>query len=241
MKRNKAFSVLEQTVVIGILALISSISLYISTHLNLDDKIIETKRRVKVVEESLLVYYLENSDLPCPSDPSFKQNQKNFARSYNDKIKCLSKPSIKEKQGYYYGAIPTRDLELSDLYIKDAWGNKFSFVIKKEGDDIDVLYYIISHGKNGYHAYNFHGIKKQVSKNINEYNNSNITTSYKNNINDYPPDDEYDDLIFSKTKIAFLKNMSGGSFITPAMCKILENSPDICTILVEKLKKLCLN
>ncbi len=237
---NKAFTLLEQAIVLLIFSLILVAITPFINFLSNKNYLEITEKKMKIIDEAIIAYHLKNIDkiknsLPCPAQPELTEKDFDFSKSYQDETSCLTTGSqIKTNNNYYYGSVPARDLELIDSYVFDGWGNKFSYVINRNAINLKNLYHIISHGKNGFFSYNKFGIQEIDSSNIIELNNSNISTNY-NNFNDA----ESDDLIISKTKISFLREIAGDHFPHPAICKLIKNN-NYNSLLTDKISKLCL-
>lgn len=103
--------------------------------------------------------------------------------------------------------------------------------------------YIISHGKNGYGAYDMFGFMNPLGDNIYEVNNSIRATSY-NNIRREVLFQSFDDIVKSKTLVQFVREISGGLLLGKHFCR---NFLDIntgnknCVLLKQKLQSICID
>ena len=234
-----AFTLLEQSIIMVILAIISTSLMLYYNNITYLSKYDADQIKLQTIEKSLMAYYLNNMldnnvdfPLPYPAKPDLDLFAENFARSSNS-LDILQH----QLDDYYYGIIPTRDLGLSDNYIFDSWGNRISFIRKKEivnnTDYLKPIYFLFSHGPNGFKSYNKYGKK----------NNIFFTNQFKltNLLDSYPIAD--DAIIIQKNYINFIADISGGKIFSKIICDYLKIYPvndDYCKILKQKLLNLCI-
>lgn len=120
------FSLIEQGVIISLLAIIvislNQYNFYSKSVYNIK----ETKRRVSVIKQSLKIFYLnqdneENLKFICPENRL-------------GKISCNSENLLYKSQILSKGYVPYKILNIPKYYSYDAWGNKFVYSV-----DIDAL------------------------------------------------------------------------------------------------------
>ena len=257
MLDKRAFSLLEQSLVIAILSLMMATGSLYFKNSDYKYKYDETNRRVKILNNAIISYYLKNSasatisdgEFPCPADPALNQSDTSFGLDSSTGSTCNLSYS---NNNYFYGSIPIRDLGLPYFYAYDAWGHRFSYVVKysnvpdiltdwSENSKTEMLYAIISHGENGYSAYNKYGAKRQVSSDSNELNNSIDSTDYSL-VADYNKTSSYDDLVYSITGARFLSELAGGVIPNSILCNVLNNktyTDNSCVILQNKILTMC--
>lgn len=259
MLDHRAFSLLEQSLVIAILSIMMATGSLYFKNSDYKYKYDETNRRVKILNNAIIAYYLKNSasetifddEFPCPANPDLNQSHSSFGLDSSTGSTCnLSYYN----NNYFYGSIPIRDLGLPYFYAYDAWGHRFSYVVKysnvpnilanwSESSKREMLYAIISHGENGNFAYNKYGAKRQASTNENEKNNSIDSENYSL-VEDYNKTSSYDDLVFSVTGARFLSELSGGVIPNRILCnafnkKIYTDDNSSCVILKNKILTMC--
>lgn len=94
-----------------------------------------TEIRLNQVEKSILKYLDENGHYPCPASrgigPSTIPNAGNpdFGRSVALSCNSGGLLGTVRSAGVRIGAVPTRTLNLSDEYMMDGWGNKFTYAV----------------------------------------------------------------------------------------------------------------
>ena len=153
---KKSFSLVELSVVIVIMTIIITSGLLVLSNQRKVTMTKETKKRIKVINESMGRYFAENHRIPCPSDPTIPLTNQNFSKEYLDTTGtgCAgdfmpsdpSKPQPLPNQifdGDYYsqnkinkhhflfGGVPTSVLGLPDDYAFDGYGNRFTYVISE--------------------------------------------------------------------------------------------------------------
>lgn len=120
------FSLVEQGVIISLLAIIVvSLNQY-NFYSKSVQNIKETKRRISIIKQSLEFFYLnhgdkENLELICPENEI-------------GKISCNNERILYKSQILSKGYLPYKKLNIAKYYSYDAWGNKFIYSI-----DIDAL------------------------------------------------------------------------------------------------------
>ncbi len=256
------YSLLEQALSIGILSIIvASGALYFEKK-DQAEKREETERRMSVIEDALAAYYLDASidvvgsfndgQFPCPASPDLDPFNSNYAKEVLSGNNCTATSPINLQDGYYYGVVPTRTLQLPDYYALDGWGRKFSFVVDKshmpnlgtewsDSDLDEVLYHLISHGENGLGAYGVMGAKIRNATG-DELNNS-ISASDYINIADKPHSNSYDDLVISRTGLQFISLLAGEKLLDENFCSIAKQQSSTgssCNIMKAWLQILCI-
>jgi microcystin-dependent protein/type II secretory pathway pseudopilin PulG len=251
---NKSFSIVELTIVLLIISIITttSVSLY-SSKIEVEN-IKSTKVKMAVIYESIKAFVKMYKRMPCPADPKSKIDAPEFgiesvASSEDGESSTDCNESYKSSDDkIYQGAVPIYALGLNNEMIKDDFGYKFSYVIVKghqnafDYNNIDEsisnvtdsfeyaaredsaitltsgsnyheekpLFLLISHGKNGYGAYNYNGNlelstpQQQDDKKHEEYNYqySDPSSNASDITNEFYYDGNlaFDDIVFFKTK-----------------------------------------
>lgn len=256
-KNSKAFTLLEQSLVIAVLAIMAATGSMYFSKTSHKQKYEETNRRINVINDAILAYYLKktsgttitNDMFPCPASPTLSQDDIDYGLVTNSGLTC-NLPS--KNNGYSYGVIPVRSLGLPYYYGYDAWGNRLSYVVKYDNvadvlvDWTDAalaekLYMIISHGENGNSAFTKSGAQRKASNDDNEIKNSINSTNYSE-IASYQNSATYDDVIHTITGSRFMLNLSGGVIPSQTFCTIMREktyNDDACKTLRNKILTLC--
>ncbi len=200
MKKNikKAFTLLELAIVLTIVAILAIPAVDFLILSSKSTKIQDTRNKSNFVTEAISSYYKSYGKLPLPARIDLSSEDEEYTKSGDDN-------EIKISSGkYYYGSLPTEELGISDKYMFDKWGNKFSYYVTKNATkdetainkhnentlyakDNDIgtkassghIFAIISHGESGEGAYNAKGEQKKISSSIeisNIFNSSDIGT-----------------------------------------------------------------
>ncbi len=135
MSDKKAFSLLELSIVITIIAILVTGALSVSVN-DINQKKIEiTNARIQEIYKALGNYLAINKRLPCPASPQVAKSTSN----YGTEVDCSnSSPTSaigiwrsESSANIWYGMIPIRALGLSSDFAEDGFGSKFSFFIVK--------------------------------------------------------------------------------------------------------------
>lgn len=189
-KNTQGFTLLEMAISVAILALLSVGGMAAANRINESTEQNITKERMEMIKTAMVAYLAKNDVLPCPADSSLPINDAGFglAEVGGGSAVCQDNQGgagaeIEQNSAVYHGTVPTRTLGLPDEYAFDAWGNKFSYVIPEDYMDADsttftsdsitltadgnnlpsgsnIVYLLISHGKNGFGAYTRNGTLK---------------------------------------------------------------------------------
>ena len=254
---NKSFSIVELTIVLLIISIITttSVSLY-SSKIEVEN-IKSTKVKMAVIYEAIKAFVKTHKRMPCPADPALgtsDSDPKNFGEEdFGEGGECNIEYryiSTDNEVKIYQGAVPVYALGLSSEMIKDDFGYKFSYVMidghqnafdyndigkslseiedsfeYTAGEDSAInltsgsndhienpAFLLISHGKNGYGAYNYNGhpelsTPQQEDENDTkheehnyQYNNGSSTEPNITNQFYYDGNLAFDDIVFFKTK-----------------------------------------
>jgi hypothetical protein len=108
----------------------------------------------------------------------------------------------------------------------------------------NLLYFIVSHGMNGYGAYSVDGVDLNVDLMGEREKGNSLFSNDFSQIRQYPKDKNFDDIVLSKYKDEFLSEISGGLQMSPLLCQFINsanypNEHESCSELNVKLKTLC--
>jgi prepilin-type N-terminal cleavage/methylation domain-containing protein len=132
---RRGFSLLELSVVIGIISLIAGAGISLgSGALQAADRV-ATQERLNTIKLALDSYARTYGYLPCPYDRALVPSSANFGRESRGapSTSCTaSSPGVIGIPGtptMYIGGIPVRTLGLPDSYAGDAWGGKLTYAV----------------------------------------------------------------------------------------------------------------
>ena len=155
-KNNKktAFSLIELSIVIMIIAIIISGAATISETSIKKAKKANTINKLEQIKEAINIYAYINKKLPCPASFHAIETDSDYAKSVGDDGNCIvdSGSIISSQSGaneMVYGALPAKTLGLSSELAKDDFGNKFSYIVA-----VDLTEKYSESGNLGFEAIN---------------------------------------------------------------------------------------
>jgi len=133
VSRKSAYSLLELSIVISILAVLTTGGLTILFKSEDDEKLATTKNRIEVIYKSFGEYLLAHKALPCPASINLiKDSDINYGKIMGSAGNCQTSGVYLNEvgtQNLVYGMIPTQDLNLPSEYSQDGYGNKFTYIV----------------------------------------------------------------------------------------------------------------
>ena len=177
--RSRAFSLLELSVVLIVIGLITAAGINISSGVMQTAARVKTQERLATIQLTLDVYAKANGYLPCPSDPAMLPTNAQFGYEQRAGNICNVTGGI-VSVGAFIGGLPTRTLGLPDSYAGDSWGNKLTYgvstahvgevsnyagnsstlIVNVGGGFVKPAYVVVSHGPSGVGSYPFYGVTK---------------------------------------------------------------------------------
>ena len=116
------FSLLELSIVLMILSVVSGGGIVLYNQLSTRSKIEETKTRMKVIIEAVDDYYDKHLKIPATYAIDTPISNANFGKSSGD---CTTPESS--------GLVPVYALRIPPEYAFDAWGNRIRYICKTTG------------------------------------------------------------------------------------------------------------
>lgn len=146
-----AFTLIELSVVVMIMALLAAAALRYSTAIKDSNNVIAVNASLDTVEAALLNYRIAYGRLPCPADLTQSENSANGGlTNFGTEIETLADGNCAgiatnnyinsgadpdgdaaAQNNIVAGAIPNKALKLPDQYAYDPWGRKILYVIDK--------------------------------------------------------------------------------------------------------------
>lgn len=131
---QKGFTLLEMSIVVAIVGLITVVSIRIALPLLDMAHRMETTEKMKKIQEALAVYAVQNYRIPCPGVPvettanpvsnGFGYEKNNGIALPNAASRCGTNPAID-----WRGIVPFKTLGIPSDTIRDAWGNYFTYAV----------------------------------------------------------------------------------------------------------------
>lgn len=183
MSRLSAFSLVEMTLVLLVLSILSASGLSLYQQQLSRGHIAETQNKLDAIQKALMDFSYTRHRLPCPADASIPDSVSDFGMEGQIAGVCdnLSPSSTARYVNIVAGAVPVRSLNLPDDYMYDSWGRRFTYLVDARVTEVNTLinnnlvtadlgslkvvdasgglrtdkaiYALISHGANGHGAY----------------------------------------------------------------------------------------
>lgn len=138
-KKHQAYSLIELSIVIIILAVLFAGVLSFSTYNASKEKINITKARMDKIYLAMKSYLIANSKLPCPAPiNTLMVNDADYGSASTNDGDCAAADGVYQSTtatDLVYGMVPAKTLGLPDEMTQDAFGSKFSYIIDKRFTD----------------------------------------------------------------------------------------------------------
>ena len=144
---QSGFTMLEMAIVLAVVALIASMSVYVGSRQIERQEIIKTYDELKVIRKSLRQHATFHNRLPCPMRLDLIQTDTTYGLEHPTCAPADVVPSGMIRIEYpassgsfiRIGAVPFRALALSNDFAADEWNNRYIYAVNEEFiDDIDV-------------------------------------------------------------------------------------------------------
>jgi prepilin-type N-terminal cleavage/methylation domain-containing protein len=137
MSKNKAFTLVELSIVIVIISVLLITSVPVMTGALNNAKIKVTNDRMKAIYQAMGAYLATHKRLPCPASPLIaKSNSASYGLeidcSYNETTNPSSSIGIWRSiwnKNLWYGMLPVKALKLPAEMAEDGFGTKFDYYI----------------------------------------------------------------------------------------------------------------
>ena len=174
-----AFTMLELAIVLVIIGVVMTMGMVSYEQILETTRRSATENKMDTIEKALSSFRSRNNRLPCPADQTIGNNTAGYGAEYVVGDACGTVANSTR------GAVPVKALGLPDEYMIDGWGRRFTYQADMSYDTpvfsevpLDVpagasplvvngasssvrssnaLYVLISHGANGYGAYDVSG------------------------------------------------------------------------------------
>ncbi len=270
LRKSAAYSLVELSMALSIIAILIGGALTIATNKTESDKIKKTNQNMNKIEDALEEFLIQNKRLPCPADGKSAidaSSDNSFGVETTVTLATCTGSNFTDGNNVSSGVVPVRTLGLPDDVMMDGWGRRITYVIDSrftnnattntncDGvnstlcfkytsngsikiNDVSAtqkstegVYALISHGKNGYGAFNYYGsntrIAFPVSPNKDEIENSGDKSVYTPIFVQRTTDNDFDDIVRYKPKWQILNDAK--AITDPNLClpaKNVVNNPD---------------
>jgi prepilin-type N-terminal cleavage/methylation domain-containing protein len=124
------FSLIELSIVILIISLISTAILALYNRKDISEKNTETKEKMEKISEAMKLYFKEHGYLPCPAPLNAGLASNQFSDNGTDGDSTCPRATT-SSANLFAGTIPVATLGLPYQYMFDSWGNRIAYVIHK--------------------------------------------------------------------------------------------------------------
>lgn len=142
LKRQQGFSLLELSIVITVVAVVSTAGYMLGKPIIRSAETTSTNNRLDMIETALYAYWLANGRLPCPGDQTLTAatpTTYGFAAGHvapNNPIGgCIggspaaSFTTAINGDDVFEGAVPVKDLSLPEEFMYDSWDRKIAYSV----------------------------------------------------------------------------------------------------------------
>lgn len=230
---KKAYTLVELSIVLVIISIFLSSGLNIFTNNIVQTKTVNTKEKLNIIYKSLAEYLMTNRALPCPIKLDIaKDTDANYGAVTTTPINnCSSISSGSGNNQITIGALPTRELGLTNDMAEDDFGNKILYAVDNRlitnfvatgfsDGAIDIgqgsgsntptkpLLLLLSSGANSCGSYKTNGQQNTTCDSQNDgsgqFENSDNDTTFATS--DTNP--KFDDVVLTKTYYDFLQELN---------------------------------
>lgn len=134
----RAFSLLELSISLGVIAIMMSGALVLLSDVALKRAAVEADANLQEIADALVAYKDRNGYLPCPASHTVVYGSANYGRQVNggacDYAVAPAGTTRVETEAdsnvwILSGAVPVRDLLLRDAYLHDSFGNRITYSV----------------------------------------------------------------------------------------------------------------
>lgn len=142
---RKAFSLLELSILIIVVAVIATGALLNNVASVNSDKMQITNYRIQKIYQALGSYLLVNGKLPCPAPiTSIKLTSSNYGIAASEDGNCATTGGVYQSditgaENLVYGMIPVKTLGLENDFAEDAYESKFDYIIDKRFTNVSTF------------------------------------------------------------------------------------------------------
>ena len=127
---KKAYSIIEMTIVLAVIAMILPLILDILKYKLETNKHYLTEEKLEYIAKAIDAFVMQNERIPCPAET--KDYDPNMPSAGFESITgsiCSTSISTSNSLQLIVGGIPTKSLNIDDSYALDAFGRRFTYAI----------------------------------------------------------------------------------------------------------------
>lgn len=240
-RREAGFSLIELSIVIAIVGLISVTGLNLLAGSVRATQTRTTEDRLALATEAILAFYMANNRLPCPADGDLAPGDTGYGTERGTPGACTITGTTSDN-----GVLPWRTLGLPDQSSMDGWNRLLSYrvslqltanptallppspvlpLVRYQGEitgGIGAAFVVMSHGRNGLGAWLPVGNQAaQATASNNELENLNDDLVLIARAQTPPAGETYDDMLVWLTPQQIVVRLGGG--FTVEQCDYAED------------------
>lgn len=145
-QKSFGFSLVEMTVVLLVLAVISSMGISVFREKDYTRKTEETRSRLVAIENALMNYRNSNQRLPCPANGAIADGALNYGLEGKYPGSCTDGAADGLPVSYFEngntvaGVVPTRTLQLPDDLMLDGWGRRITYAVDRRMTHVQATF-----------------------------------------------------------------------------------------------------
>jgi prepilin-type N-terminal cleavage/methylation domain-containing protein len=134
-QKKAGFSLLELSVVLTIIAVITAMGMSMGNGMIESAKRAQTNNKLNVIEDVLMSYRTAYNRLPCPTDPTIGNTSANYGVEAANPGSCtggspaIAAAATDATNKVVEGAVPFQALGLPEEFMYDGWGRKFAYAV----------------------------------------------------------------------------------------------------------------
>jgi type II secretory pathway pseudopilin PulG len=147
LNQRSGFTIMELSIVILVIALITGIGITSSIGLIEQSKYTATENKLNAIENALMSFRQNKNRLPCPGDLTLVSSNANYGVEAANPGTCsggtpaannistvvAGSPLVME------GGVPVRGLNLPDEFMYDGWGRRINYAVTVGATDYDAF------------------------------------------------------------------------------------------------------
>lgn len=140
-KYSKAFSLIELSVVITVIAIVISSFLATMSAEKKLERTTQTYNKIIIIYDRIKLFIAQEGRLPCPADPELLDGIEDCTTSKQTMCSETDCTHNTTTTGIYQGSIPVKTLGLDDEFIYDEFGYQFSYIVPvRDSNTLDNIF-----------------------------------------------------------------------------------------------------
>ncbi len=140
-KTQSGFTMLELSIVLVIVALITGMSTMATLSMMESAKQAATEKKLDEIERALYAFRVKNNRLPCPAQLSLATSNANYGLESQPLGVCTTGTPAATTLDIFgaEGMVPARTLGIPDSYMYDGWGRRIKYMVDANVTFVDAF------------------------------------------------------------------------------------------------------